>query len=90
MNMPGFTAESAIYSTHNRYDSDMAQVEATDPGAIIPQQSCGWRRWASCGWRIARCITCATSPTCWAQCLGGSWSRCRPCICRRVNLPGVC
>lgn len=86
MNMPGFSAEAALYRTSRSY---AARRHGPVPGpvsAISPQGCSAWKG-LLCNGLIAGCIPCAAlagSPpamiACFAGCLGGWYAYCGECI----------
>lgn len=65
-------------------------LKITYEGAMIYPQGCGFRRWLRCASRVGRCVTCGSNAACWVSCLGSSWSQCRDCVCREVDIPVIC
>ena len=85
MSLPGFTAETSVYASHDHYVSGAAFGSGGD--VVVPQQSCGWRRAARCMARVGRCVVqCGVTPQCYVSCLGSRLRRCAPCI-ARVSRP---
>jgi hypothetical protein len=90
MNMPGFTAEAAIYRTSSQYT---ASYMARHPGSglnnslVISPQACSFGRNILCNGWILGCIGCtAFFPSvpgmiaCYAACMGSMFAYCRNCL----------
>src|SRR5687768_8273070 len=90
MNIPGFTAEAAIYRTNSQY---IAGYIAPQPGSslnnrvVISPQTCSFGRNIICNGWILGCIGCtAFFPSvpamiaCYAGCMGSMFAYCRDCL----------
>jgi hypothetical protein len=93
MNLPGFTAESSAYRTHNHYRSTAGGSFLGDEGAGVIPQGCGWLEGILCGALIATgTVVCTASClasveaggfpcwACWSAFLVGSAAACWDCI----------
>lgn len=90
MNMPGFTAEAAIYRTSSRYTVSY-KVQHLGSGLneslVIFPQACSFGRNIICNGWILGCIGCtAFFPSvpamiaCYAACMGSMFTYCRDCL----------
>lgn len=86
MNMPGFTAEAAIYRTSAHY-SVRTRGQRVNMGAVVSPQACGLGRNIICNGWIFGCIGCtAFFPSvpamiaCYAACMGSMFAYCRDCL----------
>lgn len=91
--IPGFTAEAALYRTNNHYQFAAGGSFLSDGNKSVTPQGCGWIKGGICGAFIAGGIavctaSCLASPAlggfpcylCWTSFLGGTYGYCRDCI----------
>ena len=88
--MPGFTAETSLYQTSNRYQLAVGGIFRSNGNTVVIPQGCGWIKSITCGGAIAGCVVLCTSAclggpvacgACWVGCLGISlYGFCRDCI----------
>jgi hypothetical protein len=93
MNLPGFTAEAAVYKTPNLYRLSAGGAFLGDGNTNVTPQGCDWVDALVCGTVIAIgtvvcTASCLASPAaggipcwaCWTAFLGGSSAACWDCI----------
>lgn len=84
LNMPGFTAEAALYKMSGRYRLSAAVGSLGDTSTTVYPQACNWWTWLGCKGSLATCkYTCSLT-------FGQFW----PCVDLCMELsgagPGVC
>ncbi len=72
MNMPGFTAETSLYKTVNRYVQSAYGVALSDGSpTVIPQGDCPWWKFGGCIFAVGACTAgCVATGPGFAVCLG--------------------